>query len=178
MHPPAPTVEFTCSDTGSSGLASCPSDYLFIEGADQYRNGIAYDNAGNNASAGVSDVDVDTVAPSIVASLSPASPASSGWYNEVTGAPTVSFACSDATSGLAGACPANYTFLEGANQSHSQTISDNAGNSASDGVDSIYVDLTVPHRNGGPANGASCYFGSVQLRRHCSGFTLRHNGLA
>jgi hypothetical protein len=166
----APTVEFTCSDTGSSGLASCPSEYLFGEGADQYRNGIAYDNAGNSASDGVSNVDVDTVAPSIVASLSPASPAASGWYNELTGAPTVSFACSDATSGLAGICPANYTFPEGLNQAHSQSISDNAGNSASDAVSNIYVDLTDPSLtwNGGPANGASYYFGSVPAAATCT----------
>jgi hypothetical protein len=166
----APTVEFTCSDSGSSGLADCPDDYLFGQGADQYRNGIAYDHAGNDASAGVEDVDVDTVAPTILASLSPAFPADSGWYNELTGAPIVSFACSDLTSGLAGACPMNFTFLEGANQAHSQTIYDVAGNSASDGVSDISIDLTDPSLawNGGPASGGSYDFGYVPATATCT----------
>ena len=138
----APTVEFTCSDTGSSNLASCPSDYLFGEGTHLYRNGIAYDNAGNSASDGVSDVDVDTVAPSISASVSPARPAG-GWWNITSGAPTVDFTCGDGTSGVV-ACPSANTFGEGENQTYSDTVFDNAGNSASAGVNDIDVDLTAP----------------------------------
>ena len=40
----------------------------------------------------------------------------------------MSFTCSDALSGLDGTRPAAYTFPEGANQSHTASVSDNAGN--------------------------------------------------
>jgi len=138
----APTVSFTCGDA-MSGVASCPAAYLFVEGANQSKSGTVTDNAGNTASAGVSDVNVDLTAPTITASLAPARPVS-GWWNIASGAPTVSFTCSDATSGLAGACPASHTFGEGVDQSYSQAISDNAGNSASAGVSDVDVDLTAP----------------------------------
>jgi hypothetical protein len=99
----------------------------------------------NTSDPVTAEVKIDTVAPSISASLSP-SAASTGWYNISTGAPTVSYTCSDATpgSGLAGACPAPHTFGEGANQSHSETVFDNAGNSKSAGVTDVDVDLTAP----------------------------------
>lgn len=165
----APTVEFTCEDTGSSGLVSCPSDYLFGEGADQSHSGTAYDKAGNNASAGVTNVDVDTIAPSISASVSPARPAS-GWWNIASGAPKISFTCSDATSGIVGACPSDHTFGEGENQLYSHTIQDNAGNSAAAGATDIDVDLTAPSLtwSGNPANGGSYDFGYVPTEPTCS----------
>jgi hypothetical protein len=95
----------------------------------------------------------------------------SGWWNIASGAPTVSFECSDAPSGLAGACPADYTFGEGENQSYSQTIYDKAGNSASAGVSDIDVDLTAPTitwSSEEPANGASYYFGFVPAAPTCT----------
>jgi hypothetical protein len=99
-------------------------------------------SAGGTSSESVT-IKRDATPPTISATLDK-SPASSGWFNASTGAPTVSFDCSDATSGLAGDCPAGFTFPEGENQSYSQTISDNAGNSASAGVSDIDVDLTAP----------------------------------
>jgi hypothetical protein len=41
-------------------------------------------------------VKIDATAPTITASLTPLNPASTGWCNQSTGAPTVSFSCSDA----------------------------------------------------------------------------------
>jgi hypothetical protein len=143
----APIVSFTCYDATSGLAGPCPSAYTFGEGENQAYSETIYDNAGNSASAGVSDIDVDLTAPSISASVSPAA-APTGWWNIDTGAPTVSFTCSDDTSGLAGACPAAYIFGEGENQSYSGTIHDNAGNSASAGVSDIDVDLTAPTISG------------------------------
>jgi hypothetical protein len=165
----APTVTYTCNDA-TSGIASCTAPYTFGEGADQTHTGTATDNAGNSASAGVSDIDVDLTAPTISASVSPMRP-DSGWWNIASGAPTVSFECSDALSGLAGACPADYTFGEGENQSYSQTIYDKAGNSASAGVSDIDVDLTAPTitwSSEEPADGASYYFGAVPAAPTCT----------
>jgi hypothetical protein len=164
----APTVSFTCSDALSGLAGVCPADHLFGEGAAQAYSQTIYDLAGNNATAGVSDVDVDTVAPTISASLSPVRPAS-GWWNIASGAPTVTYTCSDGTSGIA-SCPAASTFGEGENQSHAGTAFDHAGNSASTGVSDVDVDLTAPTLswNGGPADGATYYFGFVPAAPTCT----------
>ncbi len=140
----APTVSFSCFD-GTSGLAQpCPSDVTLGDGADQSVSGSVTDNAGNSNSDAISNIDVDTTPPTITASITPASPAASGWYNASTGAPTVSFTCFDNTSGLAAACPSDVTLGDGANQSVSGSVMDNAGNSNSDGISNIDVDTTLP----------------------------------
>ncbi len=164
----APTVSFTCSDALSGLAGVCPADHLFGEGADQAYSQTIYDLAGNSATAGVSGVDVDTVAPTISASLSPVRPAS-GWWNIASGAPTVTYTCSDGTSGIA-SCPGAYIFGEGANQSHSGTAVDQAGNSASTGVSDVDVDLTAPTLSwiGGPADGGIYYFDFVPAAPTCA----------
>lgn len=144
---------FTSSDnTNGSGLADS-SDASFtltasVESANATTPTVVsrtvYDVAGNSTTRSVSAL-IDLTPPSLSASISPAA-AGTGWYNISTGAPTVSFICSDALSGLPGAdpCP-SHTFTEGANQSFSRTVFDNAGNeSASAGVSGVNVDLTAP----------------------------------
>ena len=87
----------------------------------------------------------DATAPTFTASLSRADAASTGWYNAATGAPTVTYFCSDATSGLASPCPPSLTLPDGANQSDSKTIDDLAGNkSAAAGYSAVNVDVTAP----------------------------------
>jgi len=117
-------------------------------------------SAGGTSSESVS-IKRDATAPTISASVTPAA-AGTGWWNTSTSAPTVTYTCGDATSGVA-SCPAPYTFGEGAGQSHSGTVVDNAGNTNSAGVSGINVDLTKPTVtwNGGPAAGGSYYFGFV-----------------
>lgn len=86
----------------------------------------------------------DATPPTIAASLDKA-PASTGWYNASTGAPTVSFVCGDATSGVApGACPESHLFGEGVSQSYSASVADRAGNRAGASVSGVDVDLTPP----------------------------------
>jgi len=138
------TVSFTCTDA-VSGVDSCSGPTtLSGEGAGQSVTGTATDIAGNSASATVGGINIDKTAPTITASISPAAPASTGWYNLATGVPTVSFSCSDDGSGLAGSCPAPVTLSEGADQSVSRTVYDAAGNSATAGISHINVDLTAP----------------------------------
>ena len=88
----------------------------------------------------------DATAPTINSSLSPPADAETGWYNIASGYPTVSFTCSDATSGIpTGTCPGAHTFnSDGANQSFSANVADAAGNIASAGVSDVDVDLTAP----------------------------------
>lgn len=78
--------------------------------------------------------------PSITGSSSP--PANgNGWNNSDV---TVSFACSDALSGVA-SCPSPVTVsAEGAGQSVSGTAVDNAGNSSGATVGGINIDRTAP----------------------------------
>jgi hypothetical protein len=110
-------------------------------------SGPVSDKAGNTVSTNAGPFKIDLTNPTIQASLSPANPAPSGWYNAATGAPTVSFNCSDAVSGLdANACPGNHTFQNGVNQSHEGTVTDRAGHSASTtNVNGINVDLDPPN---------------------------------
>lgn len=140
----APTVTFTCGDATSS-VASCDDPYLFGDGADQSHTGTAVDAAGNTATATVTGISVDLTPPSITASLTPDADAASGWWNATTGAPTVSFECSDATSGLAEpGCPAAHPFGEGSGQAWDGSVYDIAGNMATAGVTGVDVDVTAP----------------------------------
>ncbi len=95
-------------------------------------------------SAGPTQVTIkrDATAPTIGGSVTP-SAAVTGWWNISTGAPTVSFSCSDATSGVA-TCSGPTTLGEGAGQSVTGNATDNAGNPNSDTVGPLNVDLTPP----------------------------------
>ena len=127
----APTVSFTCNETGGSGLVgSCPAAVTLGEGADQsVSGGPVSDLAGNVSNvATISNIDVDLTAPSVSLVGGPAN-GSSHYFGSVPAAPTCS--ASDALSGLAGAC--SVTGYSDAVGTHTVTASasDNAGNSAS-----------------------------------------------
>ena len=89
-------------------------------------------------------VKVDATAPSVVSSRLPAANGE-GWNNTDV---TVSFTCSDALSGLAGASlpatQAQTLSAEGAGQAASRSCADNAGNSGSLTVSNINIDKTPP----------------------------------
>ncbi len=81
----------------------------------------------------------DTTPPTITASVAP--PANSaGWHSS---APTVSFACEDADSGVASCSDPVTVTTEGADQVITGTATDNAGNSAEASV-SVSLDTTLP----------------------------------
>jgi hypothetical protein len=124
-------------------------------------------SAGGTSSESVT-IKRDATPPTISASVSPDRP-STGWWNIASGAPTVSFTCSDATSGIA-ACPDDYTFSEGEDQSYTGTAYDNAGNPASATVSDIDVDLTPPTLSwsNGPQDGDLYYFGFVPAAPSCT----------
>jgi hypothetical protein len=149
----AVTVTFQCADA-LSDVASCTSPQtVSAEGKNQQVLGTAVDNAGNTATDPAA-VSVDMTAPVITATVD-RGPDSNGWYNHAV---TVSFACSDALSGIAlsptGAedCPAAQTLGEGANQSAGATVYDAADNSASDAVHGINVDMSAPAISGTAVN--------------------------
>jgi len=161
------TVSFSGTDA-TSGNVSCDPDVNY-NGPDTNSDSISgscTDEAGNSDSA-TFNFKYDNTDPTINGSASPAANGN-GWNNSDV---TVSFTCSDATSGVpAGNCPANVVLSEGADQSVTRSVTDAAGNTASDTVSDINIDKTDPNvaLNGGPANGQSYYFGSVPNAPTCT----------
>lgn len=135
-------VSLTCTDNGVDvGSLAAGGDAFVLGDGSHAVSCTATDAAGNSASAGAS-FDVDQTAPSIGAGLSP-SPAGTGWWNASTGAPTVTWTCGDATSGLLSCSPPS-TFGEGTNLGATGTATDVAGNIGSAAVSGVNVDLTAP----------------------------------
>jgi hypothetical protein len=133
------TVTFICEDT-VSGVASCP-DPVTVSGNDGIYavSGTAINKAGNSNGVNVF-VSLDRTKPIITAETTPAAN-EAGWRNTDV---SVSFTCTDATSGIAD-CTAPVTFAnEGAAQRVDGTATDVANNSASTTVSDINIDKTAP----------------------------------
>jgi hypothetical protein len=135
----AVAVHFDCADSGS-GIQSCAGDTTLGDGADQSVTGTATDWAGLSATDTVSEINVDTTAPSIEYTLTPATPNATGWY---TSDVVVHFVCTDATSGIS-LCPEDTAVSEGAGQTVTGTATDKAGNSATVTIAPIDIDTIIP----------------------------------
>ncbi len=135
------TVDFTCSDT-LSGVRTCPPPIMLSsDGAAQSVARTISDHADNPASTTTGTFDIDLTPPSVVSSVSPATPdGDSGWY--VT-QPTITFTCFDATSGVL-SCPADVTLADGGGQSVTRTARDGAGHVASTTAGPFQVDTVAP----------------------------------
>ncbi|HET6403553.1 MAG TPA: HYR domain-containing protein [Candidatus Thermoplasmatota archaeon] len=126
----------------------------------------ATDLAGNTASASIT-LKLDNVAPSLAGSRAPLANAQ-GWND---GDVTVSWTCTDATSGVASAPSPAIVSDEGAGQSRSGTCTDEAGNSASSTVSGISIDRTPPsvtHAQSPAANAAGWNNGPVVVSFSCT----------
>ncbi len=135
------TASFSCTDTLSGvDTVSSPVD-LRTEGPDQSAWGSCTDKAGNSATATVGSISVDLTAPVVTSSRSPEA-SSDGWNQ---GAVTVTFTCSDSLSGVdvAPVSP-QVVSTSGSDQTRTGTCTDNAGNSASNTVSNINIDLSRP----------------------------------
>ncbi len=162
------TVHFTCSDA-NSGIAAgaCPADQsVSAEGISTVAGTVA-DRAGNTTSTSVV-VRIDTIAPGITGSQTPAANGA-GWNNTDV---TVSFVCTDSGSGIAIAgCSPPATVGEGASQAVTGTAVDTAGNTATTTVNGINVDKTPPTLSGAPTtapNGGGWYNAPVTIHWTCS----------
>lgn len=132
------TVTFTCNDA-LSGIDSCTSPVtVSSDGSNQTVTGTAVDNAGNTKLV-IATIRLDKTNPTITYSLSPA-PNSNGWNNSDV---TVAFSCSDATSGV-NTCTSPVTVsTEGASQTVTGTVTDNAGNTNTVTA-TVQIDMTKP----------------------------------
>ena len=146
------SVSFNCSDALSGAGETASPQTFSSEGMNQTATGGCTDLAGNSAETTFSGINIDKTAPSIDVTRTPAANAA-GWNN---GDVTANYAASDALSGLAANSPANgsYNFTsEGAGQSHTFTLTDAAGNTASATVQDVNIDKTAPGVSCGTADG-------------------------
>jgi hypothetical protein len=134
------TVTYSCDDA-TSGVASCPAPQTFGDDGEHSASGTATDAAGNSAGTELGPIRIDTTAPSVTASRTPAAN-QFGWNNTPV---TVSFSGTDGLSGVQSCSAPVVLSTEGANQSASGTCTDNAGNtSAPAAVSGIAIDRTRP----------------------------------
>src|SRR6185437_8209180 len=116
------------------------------------------DVAGNSNTAGVSGINIDKTPPTLQVTVTPTNPAATGWYNISTGDPVVSFNAGDSLSGIDTAASGNLSPValpEGSNVGVSRTVFDKAGNSVTNGVSGLKVDLTAPAAPSKPAFSAA-----------------------
>lgn len=153
----AVTVTFACTDA-TSGVASFTDPVtVSAEGPSQGAKGTCADVAGNEAEASVDNINIDTTAPVITASRTPA-PNGNGWNNTDV---TVTFSCTDpnnVSNNTAGSGVATEPVspqvvnTDRANQSKTATCTDAAGNTASATLGNINVDETNPTLSGTPTS--------------------------
>lgn len=137
-------VEFTCTDD-RSGIPEdgCPEDEtLSGDGAAIFSTArTVLDAAGNESEpSNVITVNIDSTKPVVQASASPA-PNLAGWNNTEV---TVTFAGTDATSGIASCEEAVTLSDDGAGQSATGGCTDVAGNAQSASAVGIHIDRTKP----------------------------------
>ena len=166
----AVTVTWTCSDDLSGPAASGDSETVSGEGAGQSATGDCADLAGNSVSDTEEDINIDLTDPTIAFVSRIPSPNGAGWNKTAV---TVTWSCADDLSGEVAATVSATRSGEGADQTATGVCEDAAGNIASAAVNDIDIDLTDPYGiawTGGPAEGASFYFGSVPAAPTCSAF--------
>ena len=172
-------IPFAFSATDGEDRSGVAATYFTIDGGDPIEYGgeqvtenlstgrhtgtyWSVDLAGNVEEARSFEVNVDTVAPSITGTATPAANAH-GWNNTNV---EVTFECTDDDSGvdgIVGCGPDALLANEGSGQSVTGNTADVAGNTASATVDGINIDTTDPTLQGvlPDANGAGWYRGDV-----------------
>ena len=137
----AVTLTWSCSDEGGSGVVETPvSKILNLEGENQTAAGTCADHAGNTVSDTQTGINIDTTAPGMTASVSPAANAS-GWNNTDV---TVSYSCEDNLSGIDQLSAPTILSAEGKDLTATGSCSDKAGNTSVATLSGINIDKTAP----------------------------------
>ena len=173
------TVSFTCGDA-LSGIDTCPAAQTLGEGYNQSATGTAKDAAGNSASDGVTGVNVDKTAPTLLGhdapkAADPSQPNAAGWYR---GDVTIHWTCGDPAladaspgSGVDGPCPADDVISgEGRGLETSAAIADKAGNTTVANSPAVNIDRSAPTTSASvpPALESGWYAGDVQVTLNAS----------
>ncbi|KRE43667.1 OmpL47-type beta-barrel domain-containing protein [Knoellia sp. Soil729] len=150
-------ITWTGTDADGSGVKTLApeTDTVTADGTVTKTTTVT-DNVGNTATSAPVTVKVDKTAPTITGSRTPAANAN-GWNNTDV---AVSFAPSDATSGVKSSSAPTTLSTSAANQSVTGTVTDNADNTASTTVSGISIDKVAPTLSGKPttdANAAGWY---------------------
>jgi hypothetical protein len=130
------TVHATCGDA-LSGVAVCPADQVVTAEGSTVVNKVATDNAGNDTNASVT-VKIDTVGPTIVPTLN-GTAGDNGYYRSAV---TISYACSDAGSGVR-SCPSTKTVTNEGVYTIPATAVDNVGHDTTVQIP-LKIDRTLP----------------------------------
>ncbi|MFC9918625.1 PxKF domain-containing protein [Agromyces binzhouensis] len=164
---PAATCAVTDAEDGPSSFPATLSNTL-VHGIGTQTATCDYTDLGGLAAdtASVTYTVVDTGAPTIGHVLDPAAANANGWYKTPV---SVTFSCDDGTGSGIQSCGPNAVVLEGANQTVTGTAVDWAGNTATDTVSGLNVDLTKPQVGFAGGFGSSYYFGQVPAVPACDG---------
>jgi Bacterial Ig domain/G8 domain len=136
-------VTFDCTDALAGVVSVTDPVTISSEGADQSATGTCVDGAGNEATAAVTDIDVDKDDPTLSVSATAGGVA----YQPGSWARTnvvVTFTCTDAGSGVASVTPPVTVTDDGDDQSVTGTCTDHAGRSSEATMADIAIDRTPP----------------------------------
>ena len=137
------TITWSVVDTESPAVVDAGCGIGFVDTLASDTAGATFSctatSAGGTSSKTTSTLKRDATPPPISAAATTA-PNANGWYS---GDVTIRLTCSDATSGLAGACPADQV-LTASGSSATPTIYDNACNSATSNVVTVQIDKSAP----------------------------------
>jgi hypothetical protein len=141
------TVSWSCDDALAGVGILSPGEVLAMEGTGLSASGMCSDLAGNTADATVGGINLDKTPPGIA--LADRTPANAqGWNN---GPVSVSWVCNDALSGPATDTVGQLLASEGLAQEASGLCADLAGNTATDTLGDVHIDLTSPVLSGAAA---------------------------
>jgi|CXWL01.1.fsa_nt_gi hypothetical protein len=132
------TVTFSCAAPQSTVASCSPTTTISTEGRNQTVSGTVTNAQGQSATAPVT-LNIDSTAPTLSATKSPAANAA-GWNNTDL---TVSFACSDPLSGIASCTAPSTVSAEGADQAVAGLATDIAGNTVTASI-GVSLDKTPP----------------------------------
>ncbi|MFC5178745.1 PxKF domain-containing protein [Nocardioides taihuensis] len=134
------TVAWTCTDA-LAGAVDAGGSKVLVEGENQSWSATCTDKAGNTASDGVDDIDVDETDPVITFEKQDPEANAAGWNNTPV---SLEWSCSDTLSGPVDETVTRTIDTEGTGQSATGTCTDKAGNTESDTRTGVDVDLTDP----------------------------------
>jgi hypothetical protein len=143
------SIAFNGADA-TSGIESCTqASYSGPDSVNASVSGTCLDIAGNTSASGSFGFQYDATGP-VVTPTPSRGPDSNGWYNHTL---TVSFAGTDATSGIESCVPAqSYSGPDGAQASVPGSCVDHAGNTTNRSF-ALSYDATAPHAVAAPARG-------------------------